>query len=76
MLSVTWWGGRALGLDLPDRVALLMAGSKKSLATGLPMAAVLFPAATAATVAVPVIIFHQLQLVVAAVVARRLAMRP
>lgn len=75
MLSATWWGGAALGLDVPDRIALLMCGSKKSLATGLPMAAVLFPAATAATVAVPVIIFHQLQLVVAAVLARRLGSR-
>jgi sodium/bile acid cotransporter 7 len=75
MLAATWWGGRALGMDLPDRVALLMCGSKKSLATGLPMAAVLFPAATAATVAVPVIVFHQLQLVVCAVLARHLALR-
>jgi solute carrier family 10 (sodium/bile acid cotransporter), member 7 len=75
MLAATWWGGRALGLDLPDRVALLMCGSKKSLATGLPMAAVLFPVATAAVVAVPIIVFHQLQLVVCAVLARRLALR-
>lgn len=75
MLTITWWGGRLLHLALPDRVALLMCGSKKSLATGLPMAQVLFPAVTAATVAVPVIIFHQLQLVVAAVLSRRLAAR-
>lgn len=76
VLSLTWWGGRRLGLDLPDRIALLMCGSKKSLATGLPMATVLFPAATAATIAVPVIVFHQLQLIVCAVIARRLALRP
>lgn len=76
VLTLTWWGGRRLGLDLPDRVALLMCGSKKSLATGLPMATVLFPAATAATIAVPVIVFHQLQLIVCAVIARRLALRP
>ena len=53
-----------------------MCGSKKSLATGLPMAAVLFPGAVAATVAVPVIVYHQLQLMVGAVLARRLAARP
>ncbi|UNX56176.1 bile acid:sodium symporter [Georgenia sp. TF02-10] len=75
MLAATWWGGRALGLDLPDRVALLMCGSKKSLATGLPMAAVLFSTAAAATVAVPVILFHQLQLIVCAALARHLARR-
>ncbi|MFD6178052.1 MULTISPECIES: bile acid:sodium symporter family protein [unclassified Isoptericola] len=75
MLGVTWWGGAALRLPLEDRVALLMCGSKKSLATGLPMASVLFPVAAAGVVAVPVIIFHQLQLVVCAVLARRLALR-
>ncbi|HIZ36725.1 MAG TPA: bile acid:sodium symporter [Candidatus Ruania gallistercoris] len=73
MLSVTWYGGRGLGLDRGDRIALLMCGSKKSLATGLPMALVLFTPAVAATIAVPVIIFHQLQLVVCAALARRLA---
>ncbi|WP_235020003.1 bile acid:sodium symporter family protein [Ruania rhizosphaerae] len=75
VLAATWWGGKGLGLDVEDRISLLMCGSKKSLATGLPMALVLFPAATAATIAVPVIIFHQLQLVVCAALARRLAAR-
>ncbi|SFJ66053.1 bile acid:sodium symporter family protein [Cellulomonas sp. KH9] len=73
MLSATWFGGRALGLDRGDRIALLMCGSKKSAATGLPMAAVLFAPAVAASVALPVIAFHQLQIVVCAILARRLA---
>ncbi|UZN02960.1 bile acid:sodium symporter family protein [Cellulomonas sp. S1-8] len=73
MLVVTWRGGAALGLDRGDRIALLMCGSKKSAATGLPMAAVLFAPAVAASVALPVIAFHQLQIVVCAVLARRLA---
>lgn len=72
MLSLTWWSGGRLGLDRPDRVALLMCGSKKSLATGLPMAAVLFAPVVAASVALPVIVFHQIQLATCAVVARRL----
>jgi sodium/bile acid cotransporter 7 len=75
MLALTWWGGAALRLPVGERVALLMCGSKKSLATGLPMANVLFPVAVAGVVAVPVIVFHQLQLVVCAVLARRLALR-
>ncbi|MGY4643629.1 solute carrier family 10 (sodium/bile acid cotransporter), member 7 [Cellulomonas sp. URHB0016] len=73
MLVLTWTGGGRLGLSRPDRVALLMCGSKKSLATGLPMASVLFAPALAAGVALPVIVFHQLQLATCAVVARRLA---
>ena len=75
MLAITWWGGRALGLPLADRIALLMCGSKKSLATGLPMSIVLFPAALAASLALPLIIFHQVQLMVCAVLARHLAYR-
>ena len=73
MLIATWTGGRWLGLDRPDRIALLMCGSKKSLATGLPMASVLFGPVAAAGVALPVIVFHQLQLATCAVIARRLA---
>ncbi|WP_069386430.1 bile acid:sodium symporter family protein [Cellulosimicrobium cellulans] len=75
MLAITWWGGAVLRLSREDRVALLMCGSKKSLATGLPMASVLLPVAVAGVVAVPVIVFHQLQLAVCAVLARRLALR-
>jgi sodium/bile acid cotransporter 7 len=76
VLVLNWAGGARLRLGLPDRIALLMCGSKKSLTTGLPMAGVLFAPAAAATVTVPVIVFHQIQLVVCAVVARRLALRP
>lgn len=75
MLGLTWWGGRLLGLDVPDRIALLMCGSKKSMATGLPMASVLFTPAVAGPIAVPLIIFHQLQLMICAWLARRLAAR-
>ncbi|GIG36549.1 bile acid:sodium symporter family protein [Cellulomonas pakistanensis] len=73
MLVITWTGGRALRLSRGDRIALLMCGSKKSLATGLPMANVLFGPVAAAGVALPVIVFHQLQLATCAVLARRLA---
>ena len=73
MLAITWAGGRRLAVG--DRIALLMVGSKKSLATGLPMAAVLFTPAVAAGVTLPVIVFHQLQLATCAVLARRLAAR-
>ncbi len=75
-LTATWWGGKVLGLDDGDRIALLMCGSQKSLATGLPMLAALFPAALAGPIAVPVIVYHQMQLIVSSALARRLAARP
>ena len=46
VLSFTWLTGRLAGLDRGDGIVLLFCGSKKSLASGLPMALVLFPAAT------------------------------
>lgn len=73
VMSATWRAGRVLKLSRPDNIALLMCGSKKSLATGLPMAAIIFPPHIVAQVTIPVIVFHQLQLMVAAVLSRRLA---
>lgn len=74
-LICSWWWGRGLRLPWGDRVTLLMCGSQKSLATGMPMLAALFPATVAGPVAVPVIVFHQLQLLVTSVLARQLARR-
>ena len=76
MLTLTWNLGRWVSLERRDRIVLLMCGSKKSLATGLPMAAIIFPPATVAAVTIPVIVFHQFQLVVCAILARRLAANP
>ena len=73
MLHVTWFGGKLIGLGWQDRIALLDCGSTKSLATGLPMAGVLLPAALLGAVAVPLILFHQIQLITCSIIARRLA---
>lgn len=75
MLSLTWYGARRLGFGREDRVAIQFAGSKKSLAAGLPMAGVLF-GPQAALAALPLMLFHQMQLMVCAVLARRRARDP
>lgn len=75
VMAVTWFGGRALGLPREDRIVLLFCGSKKSLATGVPIAGVLFPAAQVGVVILPVMIFHQIQLIACAVIARALHQR-
>ncbi len=72
-LAVTALASRALGFAAADRTAILFCGSKKSLATGVPMAKLLFAPAVAGAVVVPLMIFHQLQLMVCAMIARRLA---
>lgn len=70
MLALTWYGAKALRFDREDRIAIQFAGSKKSLAAGLPMASVLF-GAHAALAVLPLMLFHQMQLMVCAVIAKR-----
>jgi sodium/bile acid cotransporter 7 len=73
ILVVTWFAGRALGFARADQIVLQFCGSKKSLASGVPMAGVLFPAAQVGVAILPLMIFHQLQLIACAALARRYA---
>ncbi|WBO62742.1 bile acid:sodium symporter family protein [Streptomyces camelliae] len=75
MLLLTWYGGKALGFGRADRIAIQFAGSKKSLASGLPMAGVLF-GAHASLAVLPLMLFHQMQLMVCAVLAKGRARDP
>ncbi|MEV7387970.1 MULTISPECIES: bile acid:sodium symporter family protein [unclassified Streptomyces] len=75
MLFLTWYGAKALGFGRGDRIAIQFAGSKKSLASGLPMASVLF-GAHASLAVLPLMLFHQMQLMVCAVIAKRRAHDP
>ncbi|MEU0677837.1 bile acid:sodium symporter family protein [Streptomyces sp. NPDC006172] len=75
MLALTWYGGKALRFGRADRIAIQFAGSKKSLASGLPMASVLF-GAHASLAVLPLMLFHQMQLMVCAVIAKRRARDP
>jgi sodium/bile acid cotransporter 7 len=63
--------GRALGFDRADRITLVFCGSKKSLASGLPMASVLFAGQSLGLVVLPLMLFHQVQLMACAALARR-----
>lgn len=67
--------GRLAGLSTEDRSALFFCGSTKSLASGLPIAAALFPAAVIGTIILPVMMFHLAQLLVCAAIAQRSAAR-
>jgi sodium/bile acid cotransporter 7 len=73
VLVFTWLLGQLVGLDRGDWIVLLFCGSKKSLASGLPMALVFFPPATVGVIMLPLMIFHQIQLVVCSVIASRLS---
>jgi sodium/bile acid cotransporter 7 len=76
VMLATMWGSRLLGFSKADEVAIVFCGSKKSLATGVPMAGILFPGATAGVLVLPLMIFHQIQLMACSVLAQRYAARP
>ena len=73
VLLLTSLATRLSGLPRPDAIVLVFCGSKKSLASGVPMAGTLFPAAQVGVVILPLMLFHQLQLIVCSIIAARLA---
>ncbi|WP_336968877.1 bile acid:sodium symporter family protein [Sphingobium aromaticiconvertens] len=73
VLIFSWALGRTLGFSREDRIVLQFCGSKKSLASGVPMAGVLFPAAMVGPIILPLMLFHQIQLMACALLARHYA---
>jgi len=73
MLVVTWFLPLKMGFSREDRIAIQFCGTKKSLATGLPMAQVLFAGAGVGLLVLPLMIFHQAQLMACSVIAQRYA---
>jgi len=67
---------RIWGFSLPDEVTTVFCGSKKSLANGAPIAKILFAGDPAmGMIMLPIILYHQLQLIVCSMLARRYAAR-
>ncbi|WLI75821.1 bile acid:sodium symporter family protein [Kosakonia sp. H02] len=62
---------RKCGFNKADEITIVFCGSKKSLANGIPMANILFPTSVIGMMVLPLMIFHQIQLMVCAVLARR-----
>ena len=75
VIGITTWSSRALGFSKEDEIAIVFCGSKKSMAGGIPMAAILFPGHAIGLIVLPLMLFHQAQLFVCAVLARRYAAR-
>lgn len=65
--------GYVMGFARADRIPVLFCGSTKSLASGLPIAAVLFSGGSVALIVLPLMLYHQLQIITGAVIAARLA---
>jgi sodium/bile acid cotransporter 7 len=73
VLAITTYGSRLLGFSRADEVTIVFCGSKKSLASGLPMATVLLAGQSVGLIVLPLMLFHQIQLMVCAWLAKRYA---
>ena len=73
VLLLTRAAGRLGGFAREDAIVIQFCGSKKSLVSGVPLAGVLFPPAQVGIVVLPLMVFHQLQLIACAVIARHYA---
>jgi sodium/bile acid cotransporter 7 len=74
-LALATYASRRLGFSREDEITIVFCGSKKSLSSGVPMAKVLFAPGALGMVILPVMLFHQIQLMVCAVLAARWAQR-
>lgn len=75
MLWLTRFVALKLGFNEEDTIAIEFCGTKKSLATGLPMAAVIFAGQPTALLILPLMVFHQVQLMMCSWLASRYAKR-
>lgn len=76
VLAVIKLGVRCAALPRGEAVATVFCGSQKSVVTGVPMAQLLFSPSVAGMVVLPIMLYHLLQLLVGAWLARRYAAGP
>lgn len=72
-LLFTRQASRAIRLPREDEIAVVFGGSKKSLASGVAMASVLYTGPAVGLVVLPLMIFHQMQLMLCTYLAGRYA---
>jgi sodium/bile acid cotransporter 7 len=73
VLAFTMHGSRLLGFNKADEITITFCGSKKSLASGVPMASVIFAGQSIGAIVLPLMLFHQIQLMICAVIAQKYA---
>jgi solute carrier family 10 (sodium/bile acid cotransporter), member 7 len=73
VLAITTLVSRLMGFSRADEITIVFCGSKKSLASGLPMASVLMAGQSVGLIVLPLMLFHQIQLMACAALARRYA---
>ncbi|KOG61344.1 bile acid:sodium symporter family protein [Streptomyces varsoviensis] len=76
VLMLSSWAAGRLEAGHEDRVTIVFCSSTKSLASGLPIASVLFAGKDVGLAVLPLMLYHTLQLMVCAVIARRWSEQP
>ena len=72
VMGFTAFVSRALGFGRADQIAAIFCGSKKTLASGVPMAKLIFGTHPGlGLILLPIMIYHPLQLIVCGVLAQR-----
>ncbi|CAK9885564.1 MAG: hypothetical protein XXXJIFNMEKO3_01970 [Candidatus Erwinia impunctatus] len=71
ILLINLLAARLFRFNRADEITILFCGSKKSLANGVPMANILFSSSTVGIIVLPLMIFHQVQLMVCSFLAQR-----
>jgi sodium/bile acid cotransporter 7 len=74
VMAILTFASRRLGFSRADEIAIVFCGSKKSLVNGVPIATLLF-AGHVGLVVIPLMLFHQMQIMVCASLARHYAAR-
>ena len=70
-LTLTMLISKRLGFSRADQITIVFCGSKKSLAAGVPMAKVIFATHAVGAAVLPLMLFHQIQLMTCAALAQR-----
>ncbi|MCC6863790.1 MAG: bile acid:sodium symporter [Rhodobacteraceae bacterium] len=71
VMTIALSAGRSIGLGRSDLYAVLFCGSTKSLATGLPMAGILFPSPNLPLIVLPLMIYHLMQLIICTLISQQ-----
>lgn len=69
VMLLAWNLPKWLGFQRADQITIFFCSSKKTLASGVPMAQILFIGQPIGMIVLPIMIFHQIQLMVCGVIA-------
>lgn len=75
VMLTAYFAARLFGFNQADQISIFFCASKKTLASGVPMAQILFIGHPLGLVVLPIMLFHQIQLMVCGVIANRWAAR-